>query len=212
MAFIDTVSPAEAEGPVREMYDRQQRAYGYVPNYAKVFSHRPEVMQLWSDLLYGVRRNMDKRRFELVTVAAAMAVRSTYCSLAHGKALTEYFTEAEALAIVTGAPDAPLTAAEVEMMRFARKIARRAAEVTDTDVDELKAHGFTDAEIFDIAAVATARTFFAQLCEGLGAVGDHGYASLDERLRDALIVGKPLEVTVPERLARTCEDVFAAVG
>lgn len=200
MSFINTVSPAEAEGPVWEMYDRQQNAYGYVPNYAKVFSHRPEVMKLWSDLLYGVRRNMDKRRFELATVAAAMAVRSTYCSLAHGRVLTEYYSNEEALAIVTGAPDAPLNDAEAEMMRFARQVARNAADVTASDVERLKAHGFTDAEIFDIAAVATARTFFAQLCEALGAVGDHAYESMDSRLRDALIVGKRLEATAPERL------------
>lgn len=201
MAFINTVSPAEAHGPVRDMYDRQQRSYGYVPNYAKVFSHRPEVMTLWSDLLYGVRRNMDKRRFELVTVAAAMAVRSTYCSLAHGKALTRFYSSDEVRAIVTDAVDAPLTASEREMMRYARKIARSASEVTAEDVGRLLTHGFTDAEVFDISAVATARTFFAQLCEGLGAVGDHAYESMDDRLREILIVGKPLEVTGPERLA-----------
>jgi len=205
MSFINTVPPSEADGEVREMYDRQQRKYGYVPNYAKVFSHRPHVMKLWSDMLYGVRRNMDKRRFELVTVAAAMAVKSTYCSLAHGNALTEYFSPEETVAIVTGSPDAPVSAVEREMMQFARKIARSASEVTAGDVERLKIHGLTDAEVFDIAAVATARTFFAQLCEGLGAVGDHGYMQMDSRLRAALTVGKPLEVTGRERLADSYE-------
>ena len=209
MSFINTISPAEAAGPVRDLYDRQQRHYGYVPNYAKLFSHRPQVMQLWSDLLYGVRCNMDKRRFELVTVAAAMAVRSTYCSLAHGKALMQYYSEEDALKIVTGAADAPLTAVEAEMMRFAAKIAHTAAEVTAGDVERLKVHGLSDAEIFDIAAVATARSFFAQLCEGLGAVGDQSLVMMDARLQQALTVGKRFESTPRERLAESYERELA---
>jgi hypothetical protein len=47
MAFINTVAPDDATGPTREMYERQQASYGYVPSYAKVFSHRPEVMVRW---------------------------------------------------------------------------------------------------------------------------------------------------------------------
>ena len=210
MAFINTVTLADAEGPVRDLYERQQSHYGYVPNYAKLFSHRPEVMQLWSDLLYGVRRNMDKRRFELVTVAAAMAVRSTYCSLAHGKALTEYYSIEDVVAIVTGADAAPLTTAETEMMRFARKIAHDAADVVAGDVERLKAHGLTDAEVFDIAAVATARSFFAQLCEGLGAVGDQPHRAMDGRLKNALTVGKRFETTPRERLAESYDRDLAA--
>ena len=36
--FIQTVSEAEAEGKVREVYDGDQETFGYVPNHAKVFS------------------------------------------------------------------------------------------------------------------------------------------------------------------------------
>ena len=44
MAFIETTPTAAAVGPTREMYARQQRSWGFVPNYAKVFSARPEVL------------------------------------------------------------------------------------------------------------------------------------------------------------------------
>jgi uncharacterized peroxidase-related enzyme len=211
MAYINTVSAHEADGKVLEMYEHFQGNLGYVPNYATLFSHRPEVMQLWSDLLYGVRRNMDKRRFELVTLAAAMAVRSTYCSLAHGKALTEYFGIRDVIAIAEDAGRSPLDDAESAMVKFARKVARDASSVSADEVEELKAHGFDDAEIFDIAAVAAARTFFAQLCEGLGAIGDHGYSTLDPRLRQVLSVGRPIEFTEPEKVGRM-HDMEVACG
>lgn len=201
MAFIDTTPPSEARGATRDMYMRQQAKYGYVPNYAKVFSHRPEIMKLWADLLRGIQKNMDRRRFELVTVAAAVAIRSSYCSLAHGSALTAYFAPDQVRDIVRNPDSEALTAAERAMTKFARKIARNASRVTAGDVDLLKAHGFSDAEIFDIAAAATARTFFAQLCEGLGAIADTPYLDLDEGLRDALAVGRPLDYVTPERVA-----------
>lgn len=202
MAFIDTVRAADATGEVRAMYEQQEGKYGYVPHYATVFSHRPHVMKLWADLQYGIRRDMDKRRFELVTVAAAMAIRSTYCSLAHGTALQQFYSSAEVLAIVSESDQSPLTDAEIEMMRFAGKVATRASDTSADDVAKLKQLGFDDAEIFDIAATATARCFFAQLCEGLGAIGDHLYENMDEDLRHALTVGRSLQSVEPGR----CSD------
>jgi uncharacterized peroxidase-related enzyme len=201
MAFIDTMPATSATGPLRDMYGKQERAYGYVPNYAKTFSHRPQVMQLWADLQKGIRQHIDRRRYELVTVAAAMAVRSTYCSLAHGQMLTEFYSQEDVLAIVNDSPDSPLSPSERMMFRFAGKIARDATSVTAAEVDELRTAGFGDAEIFDIAAAATARSFFAQLCEGLGTIGDHAYPRLDPSLKDALTVGRPLEFSDPERLS-----------
>ena len=54
---------------------RQQSAWGYIPNYAKAFSLRPEVLARWGQLQAEIRRPMDNRRFELVTYAAALELR-----------------------------------------------------------------------------------------------------------------------------------------
>ena len=67
MTFIRTVRPADAAGDVRDMYERQEEYWGYVPNYAKAFSHRPEALARWGRLLAELRRPTDDRRFELVT-------------------------------------------------------------------------------------------------------------------------------------------------
>ena len=67
MAFIDTISASWVTGEAFAMYDRQQKHYGYVPNYATVFCHRPEIMRRWAELLAAIKRPMDKRRFELAT-------------------------------------------------------------------------------------------------------------------------------------------------
>ncbi len=192
MSFIETMPPDEASGEVLEMYQRQQSAWGYVPNYALAFSHRPEVLARWGRLLAEIRRPMSDRCFELVTFVAAIELRNTACSLAHGKRLTEFFSEEEICGIAAGTFSASVTGAEQAMMRFARQVARDASRITPDDVGELKAHGYTDAEIFDIAATAAGRAFFTKLLDSLGVEPDASFMKIDKSFREPLTVGRPV--------------------
>jgi len=202
MAFIETTPASEATGDVHAMYERQQQSYGYVPNYAKVFCYRPQIMALWADLQRGIKRPMEKRAFELVTVAAAMTLRSSYCSLAHATQLRAFFSDAEIHAIVSGdgVSHGVISPAEGAMMDFAKKIAGDAAAITAEDVAILKRHGFEDADIFDFAATAAARSFFTKIVDGLGSLGDHEYDHLEPVLRETLVVGRPIRVGETERV------------
>src|SRR5262247_2031839 len=135
MAFIDILDDQTIDADVRAMYDRQQAHFGYVPNYARAFCHRPHVMGLWAQLQNGIRRDMDKRRFELVTFAAAHALKSTACSIAHGKVLGQFIPVEDVLAIGRGETPSSLTAAEAAMVAYARKVALDATTVTAEDVE-----------------------------------------------------------------------------
>lgn len=78
MAFIQAISEGEATGLLRELYDAEFNDLGYVPNYSKALSLRPETLEAWNNMLMGVRKKMRLRRYELVTIAAAMALKCTY--------------------------------------------------------------------------------------------------------------------------------------
>jgi uncharacterized peroxidase-related enzyme len=175
------------------MYDRQQAHYGYVPNYARAFCHRPHVMALWAQLQNGIRRDMDKRRFELATFAAAHALKSTACSIAHGKMLSQFIPAEDVLAIGRGETPPSLTPAEAALIAFARKVAADATTVTADDVRVLKRHGLSDAEIFDIAATSAARAFWTKVLDALGVEADAAVQKLDPGFREALAVGRPLD-------------------
>ena len=197
MSFIATPAPDAADDAAAEMYRRQQAAWGFVPNYAKVFGHRPGVMARWGQLLAEIRRPMDKRRFELVTFVAAHALDHTACALVHGKALRAFFSDGQVLAIADDRLDGVLDAAEQAMLRFARQVAKDASRVTAARVAALAAHGFSDAEIFDIAAAAAGRAFFAKLLDALGVLADAPMGELDATLRRALTVGRPIDAQPP---------------
>jgi len=202
MAFIDTVKPSDSEGEVRAMYERQQQAWGFVPNYAKVFSLRPEVLARWGRLLAEIRRPMDDRRFELATFTAAHELRNSACALEHGKQLSRFIGPAAVVALGEGVAGAELSDAEHAIAAYARKIADDAASVTADDVAGLRGHGLSDAEIFDIAAAAAGRAFFTKLLDALGVEPDIAASELDEAFRRPLTVGRQISEQAAEYVDR----------
>jgi uncharacterized peroxidase-related enzyme len=193
MSFLRTIPPDAAAGPVREMYDRVQAENGYIPNWAQAFSLRPAVRDGWVALIGSIRPHLSVRRYELATLAAARALRSTYCSLAHSRVLLNQLFDAESVkTIFSGDASTVLEPAEVAMMSFVEKVVRGADRITQGDVDQLRAHGFDDAEIFDLVATAAARCFFSKLLDGLGVQADARYTKLEPDLLSTLTVGRPV--------------------
>lgn len=78
MTTIQTISEEQAEGLLKDLYQAAQKSNGYVPNYVKALSIHPEVYDAWTKLIGAVRGNMRLRRYELVTFAAALALKCTY--------------------------------------------------------------------------------------------------------------------------------------
>jgi uncharacterized peroxidase-related enzyme len=201
MAFITAIPVAQASGDVRAMYEKTQAAHGFVPNYAKVFSHRPQVLTAWAGLLASIRTNLDTRRYELITLAAARAMRHSYCMLAHGSVLRrECYSADQLTAIAKNTATAGLAPADVAMMAFAETIARDAGAIREADVRALREHGFTDAQIFDIAATAAARCFFSKLTDALGAEPDAVFAELEDDLKRQLTPGRAISQQASETL------------
>lgn len=199
MSFIKTTPVLEAEGAVLEMYERQESFWGYVPNYAKTFSHRPEVMARWGRMLAEVRRPVDDRRFEIVTLAVALELKHSACSLAHGRKLAYIIGDDDVIAIASGKETESLTDAEIAIMAFARKIARDASKITRGDVEALtKIHGLSDEDVFDIVAIASARCFFTKILDALGSEPDVSFMQLDSEFRQSLTVGRPISLATPE--------------
>lgn len=202
MAFIKTTRAAHAKGAVLEMYQHQEQHWGYVPNYAKLFSGRPEVLSRWGRLLAEIRRPLSDRLFELATFVVARELKHSSCSMAHGKLLADIIGTDNVIAIAEGKIPDILSDAEVAMMNFARDVARDAGKITSGQVDALKSlHGYTDDDVFDVAAVAAGRCFFTKLLDALGAEPDAGFKSIDARLRKSFSGGRPMSLREDERLA-----------
>jgi uncharacterized peroxidase-related enzyme len=194
MTFIDTNndhSQTEAAGRLR---DEDMMAWGFVPNFARTFTLRPAVYQAWKQLNGAVRATMDPRRYELSSVAAAAALHSSYCTLAHGRVLArDHLAPNDVIALVNDPDSAPLDATDRAVVSFARTVALYADRVTEDDIARLRACGLADEEIFDIALAAAARCFFAKSLDATGTAPDAAFQGLEPDLRQALTVGRMID-------------------
>ena len=185
--FIQVIDEADAVGKLLDIYEGDRKSMGYVPNHAKVFSLRPDVLEAWRAFQGSIRKNLRLRSYELVTLAAANALGCRYCLLAHGTILLKNgFSVDQLRAILSNFRDAGLDKKEVAMMEFAQKIIYNANKITRADVDQLRAAGFSDVEILDITLTATMRSFASKTFDALGAPPDEIYEGLEQQLADLL--------------------------
>jgi alkylhydroperoxidase family enzyme len=160
-------------------------------NYELAFAERPEVYAAWQQLNGAIKAGMDLRRYELATLAAARRLRSSYCSLAHGKVLLETFGE-PVREIALDRRAAGLDAVDVAIMDLAERVVDDASTIDDTDLQRLRDLGLSDDEIMGVVLAAAARCFFAKANDALGVLPDASYRQLDPELREVLVVGRSI--------------------
>jgi uncharacterized peroxidase-related enzyme len=192
--FIEAPDEATVDGDVADWYQRQRDSWGYLPNYAAAFATRPDVAEAWNMLNNSVRGHMDRRRFELATIAAARAYRSTYCMAAHCKFLRDACDDESTMRAIAADPSgANLDVIDRAVMDFAALVARDASSITAADVEELRRHGLSDPEIVDVVLAAAARGFFTKVLDALGVQADNQLGqTFDPEVRDQVTVGRPI--------------------
>ena len=75
--FIEPVGREEATGDLAEVYESEEKRWGFLPNFTQAFSHHPEAYRAWLGLIGVAYSSMDRRRCELATLATARALKST---------------------------------------------------------------------------------------------------------------------------------------
>ena len=188
MTIISTPEPDEVEGEAAELYAEDLEDFGYVPSHTRVMANNPAAFRAFEQLIRASIRTMDLRRYELVTLAAARAIGSQACLLAHGNKSLKVFAEDELARIARDYRDAGLSEVEVAMMEFAGKLSRDSAAMTDADSLRLRELGLSDDEIVDIALAASARNFYSRALHALAVPVDVP-PGLSPELRDALLTG-----------------------
>ena len=173
--------------------EEQTARWGYLPNYAAVFGSRPDVARAWSALNLAVRDGMDRRRFELATIAAARALGSTYCTAAHSMFLRDVCGDEATMVALAGDPDGgSLDDTDRAVVAFATKVARQASAISQDDVDALRAAGLSDNDVADVIFAVGARCFFATVLDAAGAEPDHQLAAALDTVAERLVVGRPI--------------------
>ena len=130
---------------------------GFVPNIFRALARRPAELRAfldYHDALMNSDDGLSKAERELVVVATSGANHCTYCIVAHGAILRVRTKDPEIADLVASNPwGVALNRRERAIVDLALLIATDAAALTDAELDEARAGGLTDDEIWDVGAI-----------------------------------------------------------
>lgn len=121
-------------------------------------AHRPDefrAFMAYHDALMDKPGNLSKAEREMIVVATSSVNQCQYCVIAHG-AILRIRAKDPLIAdqVATNYRKADITARQKAMLDFAMKVSQAAHQVGETDFDTLKSHGFTEEDVWDIAAIS----------------------------------------------------------
>jgi uncharacterized peroxidase-related enzyme len=135
-----------------------QEKSGFVPNVFLTLARRPDEFRAffaYHDALMDKEGGLTKAEREMIVVATSAANQCQYCVIAHGAILRiRARNPLVADQIAVNYRKADITPRQRAMLDFAMKVSRAAEEISEADFAAVAAHGFSDDDIWDIAAIA----------------------------------------------------------
>ena len=135
-----------------------QEKAGFVPNVFLALARRPAEWRAFfayhDALMLKEEGSLTKGDREMIVTATSAANSCLYCVVAHGAILRIY--EKKPLVadqVAVNYRKADITPRQRAMLDFAMKVCQRSHEIDEADFPPLHAHGFSDEDIWDIAAI-----------------------------------------------------------
>jgi uncharacterized peroxidase-related enzyme len=139
-----------------------QEKSGFVPNVFLTLAYRPEEFRAffaYHDALMEKDSGLTKAEREMIVVATSSANQCHYCVIAHG-AILRIRAKNPLIAdqIAVNYRKADITPRQRAVLDFAMKVSAEANKISEADFAAVASHGFSNDDIWDIAAIAA---FFA---------------------------------------------------
>jgi hypothetical protein len=153
MSLLNTVTPQEAQGKVKEVYGMFEQLNIPVPLPLQMMSVSPDYLAIQGQMI-GYYMNHPVLSPSLLThirLLAAHEENYTYCIQLNQQVLKAKMGLSDAqIAAVTDDPDkTALNPEEKALLLFVRKTLRDPATTTREDMENLRALGWSDRDIFD---------------------------------------------------------------
>jgi uncharacterized peroxidase-related enzyme len=135
-----------------------QEKSGFVPNVFLALARRPAEWRAFfayhDALMLKETGSLTKGDREMIVTATSAANHCLYCVVAHGAILRIY--EKKPLVadqVAVNYRKADISPRQKAMLDFAMKVCLRSHEIGEEDFAALQAHGFSDEDAWDIAAI-----------------------------------------------------------
>lgn len=153
---------ADLPADIAERLTAIQEKVGFVPNVFLALGARPAELRAfmaYHDALMEKDEGLTKAEREMIVVATSSANSCQYCVVSHGAILRIRAKDpliADQVAVNYRKADIP--GRQKAMLDYAMKVCLASHTIGEEDFAALRAHGFSDDDIWDIGAIAA---FFA---------------------------------------------------
>lgn len=181
VAWIETVSPEDARGRTREIYEALTARNGRIHNLYRAHSLRPETME-GSDLLYQAVLHCADNRFEawrgeLIATWTAALTGCRYAFLNHGANFVADFPDGERGqrildALWTAVPRGEFDDKTLALLDYAEKLTLRPQDMDESDISALRDAGVDAGEIVEANQICASFNYYVRCLNGLGTVLD----------------------------------------
>jgi len=174
MSYLRELPFDEKDFPTLQLLKEE---YGFIPNFFKAQTARPDLIDAEVQLVDAIlirEGALTRQRKEYIFLVCSAANLSTYCVTAHCEIIRMMKLagpEPEQIALDHMSTDLPIV--EKALLNFTLKLNNHGLKVTQEDIDDLRAFGFSDQEILEAVMCVGLAKFSNYVGFGLGTVPDY---------------------------------------
>lgn len=178
MTFIKVVSPQQAGGRLKKIYERVKAPDGQVDNVLQVHGLRPHTLEghmaIYKAVLHHSSNSLPEWYLEAIGVLVSRLNGCTYCASHHAEGLIRLLKaesmdfEPYILALQGNEPAGPFTPRQQTGLAYAHKLTQTPGQIEANDIDSMRDAGFDDGEILEINQVSAYFAYANRTVSGLG--------------------------------------------
>ncbi len=177
MTWIKTIAYDDADGLLKQLYDRIKGPDNNVDNIMLAHSLRPHSMEghmaLYKYVMHHPRNTLPKVYLEAVGVYVSSLNKCAYCVEHHFAGMSRLLGNEERAMAIRGAlelrkPGDAFSGHELAGLEYAAKLTTAAHKVSNEDIEELRVAGLDDGQILEINQVTSYFCYANRTVLGLG--------------------------------------------
>ena len=175
MPFVSLVTEERADAELKQKYEGIRKELGFLPNYYQAIGRKPATVNAQFAMNEAMMDEgaLPRSLKEQIGLVVSGLNTSSYCVALHMEFLRQYGIEkAVGRKLAVDYPNAPVGEKEKAIFRFADKLTRRPGDIEESDVEELRKHGWDEAAVFETALTVAYFNFVNRVSIGLGLVAD----------------------------------------
>tara|TARA_B100000678_G_C18195357_1_gene497206 strand:+ start:440 stop:1045 length:606 start_codon:yes stop_codon:yes gene_type:complete len=177
MTWIRTIPFEEAEGKVKDLYERIKGPNNNVDNIMMAHSLRPHSMEghmaLYKNVLHHSRNTLPKWLLEAIGVCVSIINQCEYCIEHHYEGMRKLIMDDQRSQNIRKAleeekPAKVFKSKELAIINYAEKITINPHDISPEDIEKLRINNVEDGEILEINQVAAYFAYANRMVLGLG--------------------------------------------